>query len=393
MIVNKYLLFLIPFWLISHQGNAQTFSTYEGTVVTATGDTLVGLIKARTSMSEQIMFKLTAQATFQAYTPRELKSFRYAGGYYYKTMEVPGQHQGAPPVFLLCLVEGEVGLYQGPEHFYAEKPAGTLHRLEQIDQVQGDGKVWHNRRYANTLNYLMANCSTIRKDIETSRLNATSLAKVVAAYNYCINPSEDSGLTTEPTKIKLRAGIKSGVASSRINYFIEAPLTRDYQFDRHLGYVGGLLLDISFRDKFSVRPELLVTQRGGYYRRVLAGTCYEQINFSITSMHLPLSLYYMIPAQRLRPFVLVGMSFDYAIANDSYREFSSSPRKMDLPTDKDQYGHRVGGGVSYEFANESRLGLEYVYERSLTNGNYSRVQIHFITHSITATYQFRERKR
>ncbi len=349
-------------------------------------------------MSEQIMFKPTAQAPFRAYTPRELKSFRYAGGYYYKAMDVPGQNQEATPMFLLCLVEGEVGLYQGPEYFYAEKPVGTLHRLEQTDKEQRDGRIWHNKRYANTLNYLMADCPAVRDNIKTTRLNAISLVKVVATYNHCIDPSKEVSLTTKPAKIKLRAGVKLGIASSRINYFIEAPLTRDYPFDRHLGYVGGLLLNVSYKDKFSVRPELLITQRGGYYRRTIYSTYYEYINFAITSVHLPLSLYYMIPAQRLRPFVLIGMSFDYTIANDSYRAFTPrerefTPRKNDLPTDKDQYGQRLGGGLSYEFANESRLGLEYVYERSLTNGNKSRVQIHFITHSITATYQFRERKK
>ena len=65
--INKLLLTLGC--LVTYSGQAQTFNTQEGSVVTYAGDTLLGLIKEQSDLSEQIQFQPRRSATFQMYTP------------------------------------------------------------------------------------------------------------------------------------------------------------------------------------------------------------------------------------------------------------------------------------------------------------------------------------
>ena len=96
-------------WLVCQVSTAQTFNTQPGSLVTQAGDTLQGIIKDRSDVSEQVLFQAEGSSDFKKFTPEEAKSFRVDGGYYYKAMPVPNEDKTTRALFLLCLLEGEIG--------------------------------------------------------------------------------------------------------------------------------------------------------------------------------------------------------------------------------------------------------------------------------------------
>ncbi len=382
----KYLIALLLLVVISYGSFAQGFNTQEGWVVTHEGDTLHGLIKDLKDKREEILFKPHSSPAFKTYTPSDLKSFRYTGEYYYKTKELPGQDQATMPVFVLCLIEGPLSLYRDPDFFYAEKQAGTLHKLEQMNTMQESGKMLVDKRYINTLLHLTRECQNLQALIKDTRLHTAGLIKVVTAYNQCIDPPQGAQLTTKPTKVKLRIGVKLGTHVSNISYFQEGTSVRDYDFVQRIGYIGGAVFDLSYANKFSLRPEILITQKGASYQGFTTNVGEREIYTSLTTLHLPLSLYYTLPTQRLRPFILAGAALSYTISDKSYMISPTGRRGVD--TGKQFFGFRAGGGLNYSFESGHSMNIEYVYDYAKTSGTFWRVKTQYVNHSITLGFGF-----
>ena len=386
-------------WLVCQVSTAQTFNTQPGSLVTQAGDTLRGIIKDRSDVSEQVLFQAEGSSDFKKFTPEEAKSFRVDGGYYYKAMPVPNEDKTTRALFLLCLLEGEIGLYQRQNDLYVEKPANTLYKLEE-ERTRIKGNQFRvKRKYVNTLSYLMADCPSVQPAIERARLNPITMIKLITQYQQCINPTEEEKRTIEPTKIAIRLGVRAGGMSSRIIMLLRGNRVLNYEFGELNNVVGGIVADFSYKNKVSARPELLITRRGGVSERPYNTLQTEQVQISLTSLQLPVSIYYTLPTHHLRPFVRGGGSFSHTIVDKSYSQILNTDTReairneRSIPTDNDQFGYHFGGGVSYTMPGGGRVGLEYVYERSFTNGIRSDVQVHFAAQRITATYLLPPKKK
>lgn len=135
-----------------------------------------------------------------------------------------------------------------------------------------------------------------------------------------------------------------------------------------------------------MRPEILIAQKGASYQGVPEGLGEREVHSSLTTLHLPLSLYYTLPTQRLRPFVLGGGAMSYTIADKSYLISPIGRREID--TGKQYFGYRAGGGLNYILEGGHKLNVEYVYEGSKTSGTYWRVKTQYVSHSITLGFVF-----
>lgn len=392
--------YILPFFLVgivSLEATAQRFNAQEGYIVTQAGDTIRGLIKDRVDLSEQLLFQPRGGSDYKEYTPEEVAAFQYEGDYYYKAMPVPNEDKTVTTKFLLCLLQGEIGLYEGPDYLYVEKPANTLYRLEEETVQTKATQVRDRKKYMGTLSYLMADCPAVQEVIARTKLNPPGLIKLVTRYNECVNPAQQTKRTTEPAKIDVRWGIKSGVSFNNIDYYTIGNtggiFIRDYDFVGKRSYVGGAMLELSYKNKFAVRSELLINQRGGSYDRPVNSIRIEQLDFSLTTLQAPLSVYYTLPTHRLRPFILGGGTLSYTVAENSYRRLLNAETRAPVETDvvistyRRQVGYHAGAGLSYTLNSGGQLGIEYVYERALTHGKESPVlELHFITHRLAITY-------
>lgn len=364
---------------------AQAYNTQQGYIVTYENDTIPGLIKEQHELSEKILFKPDRSTHFRSYSPDDINMFYYEGGYYYKALQVPVQDDQNQRLFLLSLVEGYLSLYKGQDYFYVAKGNGPLARLEQRDTIIKNYKR-KDKRYIRLLNYLTSDCPILQDKLEKIKLTPSDLIKFITAYNHCIDPEADTRVNAEATKLKLHTGFRIGSAVSKNKYILEGEIKRNYDFKAEVGYTAGMFFNLSYNDKASLQPEVLITKKGGAYQTKLNNLHNEYANFSLTYLQLPISIYYTWPTQGIRPFISAGGVLGYTLSNNSYLDISG--RKLDIALDKDEYGYRAGAGLSYVLNNRRRLSIEYIWERSLTNGIDSYRQAQFVIHNITMSIRF-----
>ncbi len=363
---------------------AQQFNAQEGRLITASGKTLVGLIKDRQDIQEKVLFKPTGNADYRAYTTDEVERFYYAESYY-KAVNMPDDEGEEQRRFLLCLVEGNMSLYKGKDGLYVEKSEGKLYRLEEATVVKGR-YIQTKRHYVGLLTYLVSDCASVQQKVPNTDLREVDMAALIDSYNQCTNPSEKSKTTIDPVRIKVRWGAKAGVSVVSITDLFNGykKLRLRYATNWSTSYVGGGMLALSYKDKISVRPELLITGKKSLLTRE-RNQMKEVISISLTTLQLPISLVYTFPTKKLRPFVLGGGLLGFTVGDQSYQQ---GLYQSDFHTDNDHLGYRFGGGLSYLLDRSSRVNLEYVYDCILTNGRVTPAQVRFISHNVTLGFFF-----
>lgn len=359
------MVFAVFLLFVNFFAQAQSSNLPSGFIVTQNHDTLQGVFKYRRDMTEEFSFKMADDDKFKRYKPEEIKSFSFEGGFVYDSRLVPVDQNTNERYFLQRLVGGAINLFWNLDQYYVEDSEGKMYLLEQRDRSYGDNAVMKDKRYVRVLSALMVTCPELKNKIERTKLNVRSLVETVSAYNECADPSQEVLVTDEPSKINIQVGIKSGLAISRMNdiglYFPGTSL----QFQNVIGFVGGASLNISYKNRVSVQPELLVIQKGGTYSGIVSNLYERQVSFSMTSLQVPISVVYTLPTNILQPYVLAGGLISYTLSEDSYQSISGN--KLIVTTNKEQYGFRFGGGLKFYPVSKLGFSLEYVFERSFTD--------------------------
>lgn len=378
--MKKILLFLV-FLCASHLVQAQNCNTKPGFIITSAGDTLRGLIRDKVDLSQQLSFKATADTEFKTYTPNDIPAFYIEGDYFFQSKAVVPDQK----LFLLTLVSGTLNLYQysGQVVFYLQKKDGILRKMEKSDAVVGD-EYKNDIRYRNILNNFTAECPDMARLINRSNFNDRDLINVVETYNNCVTPGATAKVFKTVTKLRVQKGVKLGWFHSNLKYVKDYGRFGSYDKDfiAENNFSGGIFLRFYYKEKWSVQPELLFTQKGAtvHYRTIYGES--EISEFSFDYLQLPISVYYTFPTKQWKPFLYGGGVLGYALSREVTRTLDGTVQTPNIVLDKDDWGLRGGAGVQWQLNTATALQLEYLYESSLTNRTSLDQKINHRGHSV-----------
>jgi opacity protein-like surface antigen len=342
---------------------AQTFNTKPGFIITLDGDTLRGLVRDRSDLSEQVLFKAEAASNFTSYTPDDIAAFAIEDEYFYEVKSV-----NKKKIFLLTLVKGTLSLYQLRERlYYIEKENGTLYPLEKKDTII-DNKFREDKRYIGVLQYLMPNCERVTRDLKTVKFTSADLFEIVKDYNLCINPDSTENTQTykEAATTRIAKGVKVGFFSNQLTYFVPGGLYYRDEFEVKNSVTGGIFVRFFPKRAFSFQPELLLVQKGGTIM-MNRSTRKEQTNISLTFLQVPFSIYYTLPTQKINPFIFAGGAIGVGVVRNVSRTNTTTGESLTVIIDNDDIAYRLGGGLEYKLSSSLTLQLEYMYEQSRIN--------------------------
>lgn len=376
MKIKFYLILLIAVVVIQ-TGFTQSY------IVNYEQDTLAGIIKGRVDLSKQILFKPEGQTDFQVYTTEDIQEF-YVEGSLYKARKVPTEQNRT--LFLVCLVEGKLNLYQYKNTYFVAKAGDVLIELEKKEMYTAN---YHkeDKRYIGILRYLTADCTSLQDKIDHTKYGGNSFIKLITTYNHCAVSDHTTKTYDKSFQLKVQKGIKAGLVVSDMVYPSSGGRYYECNFQTKTGYTAGVFLNLFYKERTSFQPEILITQKGASVRKISSNVYVddEYADFSFTYLQIPIHFYYTFPAKKIRPFVGAGGIFGYALAKNAYRE---TKRRSSIEVDKDEYGYRGSLGLSFALSPKQILKLEYVYEKTLTNKRHVMQKIHHITQHLTLSTSF-----
>ena len=360
---------LLPLCLLAQKG----YNARAGFVITQQNDTLRGVIRDRKDLSESVMFKASDYADFQELTTNDIFSFGFAGGATYVAYDAIHKQGPSGKRFLLQLVAGKISLYKYEDVYFALK-AGEETLLEQQNIVVEGKYKRTDVRYLGLLKLLTMDCPALQNKIERVKFNDVDLTIFFTEYNKIMD-LQSFIAADKSFKVRIRKGGRLGVSTSRVTER-DAVSLQDVD-GSILNYTGGVFFNFSLKDKFSFQPEILITRKHARS---------STVQFSVTNIQVPLSVYYTFPTGKLRPFLSAGYLYGKNLAeevNTVYRGYN-----IEVPTSGNEYGYRGGAGILLEISESHRLGLEYIHERTLTNGRLLDNQFEIISNNFTLRYSF-----
>jgi Outer membrane protein beta-barrel domain len=370
-----FLCLAVFFFHVCVSAQQTDYNTKSGFIVSNENDTIRGLIKDYTDLSSQISFKINGQSEFKDYTPKEVRAFQFEGGYYYQAVQLDFAKDER--VFLMRLVDGVMSLYKRQDDFYIIKEKLEPVQLSKKDTLI-NGYLHRSKRYRGLLKYHTTDCPKIHQTLAELDFTDDDLVEYVTAYNKCVTPERAVNVTSEPTKMKIKVGLKGGAVVNGFNYFVKESPYYNENFQPQIGYMGGVWINFSYHDKLAIQPEINVVQKRAFAEQANNSS----LNISLTFIQMPVSIYYFFPFKKVRPFVLAGGVLGHAVGSDCYREVydSYNQKRTQIPLDIDRFGFgfRAGAGIYLK----ENIRIEYVWERMLLNSRSVIQLIRSSSHSI-----------
>jgi len=392
--MNRTLVFICCLCYFFGTGNAQDINSKQGYIVTLAGDTISGLVKDKTTLNTVVSFKGTNSSEYTDYSPNEIKSFYFDGGYHYESLSSDEIAQG----FFLRVFKGTLSLYQHKDTLYILSPKNEFLEL----------KHHQDKRYVRTLVYLTSDCARTKEKMENVPYTAADISKLLREYEKCVNPEAklDDG---DIARTRLKLGFVAGASISSLNYFVDSKYNLYYEdeFNTQAGYLAGAVLNVSYGKKISVQPGLLIGNRSSTFEGLLyeSGSSvkrfvYDTTSISITFLNVPVTAYYTFPMGDLSPYIGLGGSFSMALSDKSTRATVSSLANPFTPdseytvvnvdpiTSSDLLGVRLAIGVRKQLTPAKEIQFEYTFDSSLMNRALTDDKARWQTHQLTICYMF-----
>ncbi|MDF9801231.1 opacity protein-like surface antigen [Catalinimonas alkaloidigena] len=369
------LLFSLVFVLlqVTYAYTQRNFNAQEGFYINLDNDTIHGKIRALNDLSEELHFRKESQKRFKVFAPTEIKEFGFKSGGHYVSKNIASSEKKNVNLFLSRLFTGQVTLYQYDDIFYVQKENEELILLEQNNTVIDEKYVREDKRYLGILRLLTLDCESVQKLIERVDFNADDLTDFFIAYHQCVAPENES--TQNKRTLKVKKGIKAGASFSKVTSYRDGVTPSYPEFKAFNHYTGGMYLNLSYNDKISIQPEVLITKKE-------SSNIYKQ--YSVVNLQLPISLYYTFPTGKTRPFLSVGYVFGKTL-KDNIKDLRFDYK---INNSKSEYGFRGGAGLLFPLSEKLDIGIEYTYERTLTNGRGYDVQFGVNTNNIILCASF-----
>lgn len=385
----KKRLFILVLGCIFYSGIAfaQVYNTTQGYVVLTTGDTIRGILRDRTNLGQKASIQAAGSSDFSEYPIENVRSVFYSDGYYFKPVTIPTE-SGTEKRFLVCLAEGPITLYKYKDHYFVEKAGNPITKLEKQDSREKD-TLKIDTRYRRLLRYFMSDCPKVQNKVGKTEFFDRQLVDVVEAYNTCIDPSIRPKVYRKAIKIKIKKGVRAGVAFNRMNLVegLSDLQSRDYDLGATTVFTGGIFANFSYRNRLSFQPELLIIQKTGSYAGKLSGLYTFTYDVRQTWLQVPGSLYYNFQLKKIQPFISVGGSVGFPLKNESL-ETNELTGNMDIGILNNEYGYRGSAGLEFALTKKLHFYLEYIYESATVRTDFTNKNIYNKTHHISTRFSF-----
>ncbi|HOY03859.1 MAG TPA: porin family protein [Saprospiraceae bacterium] len=385
--MKKHVLLLLLFtFSFSVSSFTQVFNVTKGHIVLTNGDTLRGMLKDRTNIGREVAIQVAGESDFTNYTIDQVRSVFYDDGYYFTP--VPSENR-----FLLCLAEGPMSLYKYQDYYLVQKKGGKPVKLERLYPSEAkDRELKEDNRYKGLLKALLADCAKAQKKVDEVPFNDRRLTDLVESYNHCIDPTQRSKTYRTSSKIRIRKGVRAGVAFNKSRYNDRDDGTinsrRTVDLSPSTTFTGGIWANFSYREKISIQTELLYMRKAGTYSGKISGIYDIAYDFDQSWLQVPFCLHLTLPLTKFRPFLYAGPQIGFALKSKGSINFLNyvtvvEPRTFDL-------GYRGGAGLEFRFNAKNSVFLEYIYESTYVankitspNGNTKN-----FTHHVSARFAF-----
>jgi len=365
-----------------------------GYLVRPTGDTVRGQINFQSVRkgAQQCLFRAANEQAVITWLPSQLKGYGLESGERFisqltplaappalagSTTPTPIPAAGTPArqLFLEVLAEGAASLLSysdedGREHFYVLK-AGAAQPIELVQlrrQVQ-DGSGSREQvvpLYRGVLTEQFADCPDVLLGISKTEFKTASLIAAVNSYNACREPGRVAFASPSRTITSLEVLV--GGQASRTSYTsplnsVAVPagpspevgvgislgrrvLHQRFTFRAEVHYVRQVAESSESQQVYQPVPNRLVTQT-------------YDLRFATAYLRAPVLVRYAVSGTKVRPFVEVGVSFNYATTLDAQLRMtnagSSSKWEPLIP-------YQMGSDTAYrkyEFGLVAGLGVQF----------------------------------
>jgi len=164
----------------------------EGYIITNDDKTINGYINFQGSInnSDHCEFRLQPEGDVRVYEPGEIKAFRFNDSKYFSSMEI-SINNNPKIVFLEWLIKGRVSILEykpsisETRYFLITEDNSIIELTNSSQNIIKDGNIYDIKKqeYKNTLFYYLADCPTLKPNIETSLFSSKSLINIAKEYH------------------------------------------------------------------------------------------------------------------------------------------------------------------------------------------------------------------
>lgn len=301
----------------------------EGYLLTTANDTIRGLLNKglKENNSKFIQFKADEHAEVKEYSPNQLNAYQFRDDALYISRKVWNKDVYLGKVFMEALVTGSASLYAHQGDYYVTKSDSTevkLKRVEKKSLAAGREVISIEYEGVGSLNYLLSDCSLLKKGLDQRRISEKTLTKHIVAYNECKGASYSETKKSMDRKA-VTFGVGAGFNASSLRFSKNAdtfPYLRNGSFSSFGPSVmaSAYLTSPGLSEKLSFRIDMiyssfnyaaLVIKSWGYQG---AYTEKNDIAIKLHTLSLPVSMQYTIKEGKLSPYLNFGASFNYHLS-------------------------------------------------------------------------------
>ena len=388
---KKYFLLILLFMQLGIFSYAQN-GYGPGYIITNDSDTLKGLIKQKSNYlnSRSCDFIYGNKESEKAYSPSDIKAYRFLNSKYYVSREVTVDSV-KQRVFLEYLVEGIVNLYYfkdlQKEYYFLEKdnqfvPISNETSVLTVKEKAHNGDIVEENysrtsyQYRRVLAYLFQDSPTIAKEISNVQFNYRSLIGLTVDYHNAVCKDRKCIDFTKSTKQDIFLepflglnnewmSINTSTTNARQSNLYAGVRVRLKPFKRFTRW--DFLMGVSFSSS-NFTGDFDNKIFDSFYTRIY------RIHTQYSAIHFPVTFEYSIGQNNLHPFLT--LSYDNIfLLNPSYeisRIDGSNNASMESKFRTYQFGLSPGVGLKLNMESHSYLFVkgEYEFRRSLLNTHY-----------------------
>ena len=299
-------------------------------------------------------------------------------------------------MFMQVLAQGSISLYsaenifylveKGPKKYILDKKADKIKRIDDETGKEVRTIAIEDKRYLGLMIFLVGDCPKLSNRINDLAFAPAELTKVVNTYNKWKEPKTSYPDIKKTGRPAVSFGLKFDYLVNDMENYIKTSRYYNDNFAKKTCYSGGVVVNMNLNGKFSLQTEALLTQRKSYvYSENPYGIPPEILNFDMVYLEMPLCIYYTLPTKRIQPHVFAGGLAGTKISDKSeIQTIHSFTSKMD-PL---ELGYRAGGGLTFSITGNTKLRIEYYYELTHTNVNFTLNTYHQLANNFSASLLF-----